>query len=81
MRGQFEIDVALPDARPRWDSLDAALLWLDMQRGIKTRSDIPGWGYGFDWNSLDWDSIDRFLFENWDRLKAAASARPYLNQR
>ncbi len=78
VRGQFSIDISPPDPHRRWDSLDSALLWLDMQQGIQERSDIPGWGYGFDWNSLDWNSIDRFLVDNWDRFKAAASASPYL---
>jgi hypothetical protein len=81
VRGQFEIDISVPSPHRRWDSLDSALLWLDMQRGVQTTSDIPNWGYGFDWASLDWRSIDQFLVENWDRLKAAASARPYLNHR
>ena len=30
--------------------------------------------------SLNWRSIDQFLIGNWDRLRAAASARPYLEQ-
>jgi len=81
VRGQFEVDISAPRPQRRWDSLDSALLWLDMQQGGQARSDIPNWGYGFDWNSLDWNSIDRFLDENWDRLKAAASARPYLEHR
>jgi hypothetical protein len=81
VRGQFSIDISTASPHRRWDSLDSALLWLDMQQGIQARSDIPDWGYGFDWNSLDWDLIDHFLVDNWDRLKAAASARPYLNHR
>ena len=28
----------------------------------------------------DWDSVGRFLVENWERSKAAASARPYLER-
>jgi hypothetical protein len=81
VRGQFSVDISIPSPHGRWDSVDSALLWLDMQQGIQTKSDIPNWGYGFDWESLDWRSIDRFLGENWDRLKAAASARPYLEHR
>jgi hypothetical protein len=78
VRGQFSIDISVPGPYRRWDALDSALLWLDMQRGVQGKSDIPNWGYGFDWTSLDWWSIDQFLCDNWDRLKAAASARPYL---
>jgi hypothetical protein len=29
-------------------------------------------------DGLDWCSIDQFLAENWERMKAAASAHPYL---
>jgi len=78
VRGQFEVDISLPVPQRKWDALDSALLWLDMQRGVETASGIPNWGYGFDWGSLDWRSIDQFLVDNWDRMKAAASTRPYL---
>lgn len=81
VRGQFSVDISVPSPHRKWDALDSALLWLDTQQGIQTRSDIPNWGYGFDWDGLDWSSIDRFLVENWERLKAAASARPYLEHR
>lgn len=81
VRGQFEIDISIPGPHRKWDALDSALLWLDMQRGVEARSDIPTWGYGFEWSSLDWWSIDQFLTENWERLKAAATARPYLERR
>ncbi|HXP84397.1 MAG TPA: hypothetical protein VN841_06735 [Bryobacteraceae bacterium] len=81
VRGQFEVDISAPSPYRKWDALDSALLWLDIQRGVQTSSDIPNWGYGLDWTSLDWWSIDRFLIENWDRLKAAASTRPYLKHR
>jgi hypothetical protein len=80
VRGDFSIDISIPGHR-RWDALVSALLWLDMQSGVKTKSEIPNWTYGFDWASLDWWSIDQFLCENWDRLKAAAGARPYLDPR
>jgi hypothetical protein len=76
VRGQFEVGISIPNVR-RWDSLDSALLWLDMQRGIRSKTDLPSWGYGLDWQNLDWESIDRFLVENWDRLKAAASERGF----
>jgi hypothetical protein len=81
VRGEFEVEISLPAPCRKWDALDSALLWLDLQRGVQTRSDIPNWGYGFDWATLDWSSIDQFLTDNWDRLKAAASARPYLDHR
>ena len=81
VRGQFEIHIATPSPHRRWDSLDSALLWLDMQQDAQTRSEVPNWGYGFDWHSLDWHSIDHFLIQNWDRLKAAASASPHLGDR
>jgi hypothetical protein len=81
VRGQFSVHISAPNPYRRWDSLDSALLWLDMQQGNQSRSDIPNWGYGFDWGSLDWWSIDRFLAENWERLKAASSARPYFEHR
>jgi hypothetical protein len=71
VRSQFEVEISIPGHR-RWDALDSALLWLDMQRGVQTKSNIPN----LDW--LDWWSIDRFLAENWERMKAAAGARPYL---
>jgi hypothetical protein len=80
VRGQFDIDISVPGPPRKWDALDSALLWLDMQRGVQTKSDIPSWGYEFEWASLDWWSIDQFLIKNWDRLKAAASARPYLDR-
>jgi len=81
VRGQFSVDISVSRPRRKWDALDSALLWLDMQRGVQTTSNIPNWGYGLDWDSLDWRSIDQFLIENWDRLKAAASARPILKHR
>jgi len=81
MRGEFSVDISVPNPHRKWDALDSALLWLDMQRGLRTTSDIPNWGYGLEWDSLDWWSIDRFLVENWDRLKEAASARPYLDEK
>jgi len=76
VRGQFEVEISVPSPHRRWDSLDSALLWLDMQQGIQTGSDIPNWGYGFDWDSLDWWSIDRFLVENWERLKGGGKRSP-----
>jgi hypothetical protein len=76
VRGQFEVDISVPGLHGKWDALDSALLWLDMQQGVKTATDIPSWGYGFDWASLDWWSVDQFLVGNWDRLKAAATATP-----
>jgi len=79
VRGQFSVDISVPSPHRKWDALDSALLWLDTQRGIQTTSDIPNWGYGFDWGTLDWWSIDQFLVGNWDRLKAAASIPPYLD--
>jgi len=48
-----------------------------MQRGIRGKTDLPSWGYFTDWRNLNWESIDQFLFENWDRLKAAASERGF----
>jgi hypothetical protein len=81
VRGEFSVDISLPSPNRRWDSVDSAFLWLDMQQGVQTKSDFPNWGYGFDWDSLDWSSIDNFLVENWERLKAAANARPYLEHR
>ncbi len=71
VRGEFSVDISVPGHR-RWDALDSALLWLDMQHGVQTPSNIPNL------DSLDWRSIDQFLAENWERMKAAASARPYL---
>ncbi len=78
VRGQFDVWISTPGMPRKWDALDSALLWLDMQRGVETQSGIPSWGYGFDWETLNWWSIDEFLIANWDRLKEAASARPYL---
>jgi len=78
VRGEFSIYISLPGPHRRWDSLDSALLWINMQQGIQIRSHLPSWGYGADWNSLDWNSIDHFLVDTWDRLKAAADAHPYL---
>jgi len=80
VRGQFDLWISTPGPHRRWDALDSALLWLDMQRGVETKSDIPGWGY-VDWRAINWASIDEFLIENWGRLKAAANARPYLDRR
>jgi hypothetical protein len=31
------------------------------------------WGFGHDWTSLDWASIDSLLAEHWEDMKAAAS--------
>jgi hypothetical protein len=54
VRGQFDVEISPPAPHLKWDALDSALLWLDMQRGAQTRSDIPNWGYGSDWATLDW---------------------------
>jgi hypothetical protein len=53
----------------------SALTWHDMQRGTSTKPSLANWGYGFDWRSLDWASVDAFLADNWDRIKAAANER------
>ena len=76
VRGQFDISISVPNMR-RWDALDSALLWLDMQCGNQGKTELPQWGYEFDWRTLDWSSVDQFIVENWDRLKAAAGARRY----
>ena len=71
VRGQFEVNIAAPNRRPKWESLDTALLWLDIQQGIRRKPDLPNWDYGLYWGNVDWSAIDRFLVENWDRLKTA----------
>ena len=71
-RGEFSIDLALPDAPHKWESLDSALGWLEIQRGIRPTPDYPSWAYGFNWSELNWYAIDHFLSGNWDLLKEAA---------
>jgi len=72
VRGEFAVDISIPNSHPTWDSLDSALLWLDMKRGFETKLEIPTSQYGLDWASLDWLSIDQFLVEKWELLKSAA---------
>jgi hypothetical protein len=48
-----------------------------MQQGGKISSKLPNWDFGPN-AGPDWWSIDQFLCENWDLLKAADSTRPYL---
>ena len=75
VRGEFSIDIAVPGEPRKWDALDSALTWLDMQHGTSGKASLPNWDYGSDWRTLDWASVDDFLAYNWDRIKAAASAR------
>ena len=75
VRGEFSIDIAVPGEPRKWDALDSALTWLDMPHGTSEKADLPNWSYGLDWRTLDWPSVDGFLADNWDRIKAAASAR------
>ena len=77
VRGEFDVWISIPGPHRKWDGLGSALLWLDTQQGVEQKSEVPSWDYGLDWNTLNWCSVDEFLAENWDRLKAAASARPY----
>jgi len=81
VRGEFSVDIALPCLRHKWESLDSALTWLDMQQGnVKPTQDLPNWTYGFNWSDVDWAAIDRFLASHWDHLKVAASARGTLEK-
>lgn len=80
VRGQFEIEISAPLPNRKWDALDSALLWIEMQRDVPTKAEVPSWGYGSDWATLDWQSIDEFLVENFFLLIVAASARPILDR-
>jgi hypothetical protein len=75
VRGEFSVDVALPGEPRKWESLDSTLTWLDIRRGTSVKAALPNWDYGFDWRSLDWASVDGFLVENWEHMKAAANER------
>ena len=80
VRGEFSADLALPLLPHKWEPLDSALTWLKMRQGVNLKQDLPNWSYGFDWSSLDWRAIDRFLADHWDDLKAAASTRGILEK-
>jgi hypothetical protein len=69
VRGEVSIYISLTEPR-KWESLDSALLWLELQTGAQSKTYVPGSDY-------DWEAIDHFLVDNWDRIKAAASARGY----
>ena len=75
VRGELSIEIAVPGERPKWESLDSALTWLDIQRRTPPQTPLPGWGYGIDRHSLDWATVDGFLSENWERIKHAANER------
>jgi hypothetical protein len=75
VRGQFEIEIGLPGLPTKWESMDSALCWLDLQEGnIKPTASDTNWGYGFEPTSLDWGAVDRFLDSYWERLKIAATS-------
>jgi hypothetical protein len=75
VRGEFSVDISPPTAPRKWEALDSALVWLDIQQGVEAKPSVSTWNYGSEWRSLDWAAIDHFLVTNWDRLKAAACLR------
>jgi hypothetical protein len=70
VRGELSIDIAIPEERSRWQSLDSALAWLDAQHGAASNPILPNW---LDGGAVDWQVLDRFLADSWERIKAAAT--------
>lgn len=80
VRGELSIDIAAPGERRKWQALDSALAWLDIQSRTKSHAVLPSWGYGADGIAFDWPCVDRFFAANWERITAAAK-EPSISRR